>query len=206
MKLETYNKKRDFSKTAEPEGKAVKSDKELHFVVQKHYASRLHYDFRLEIDGVLVSWAVPKGPSADTSVKRLAVQTEDHPMGYIDFEGNIPKGQYGGGTVMVWDTGTFQAEGYDDYTEGHKILKKQLKDGDIKVVLKGRKMKGSWHIFRLKDKEKEWLLVKGKDEYANVEEEFDQLSVLTGRDLIEIENNIQKGGPKKKWFHFPQMM
>lgn len=198
MKLETYNKKRDFNKTAEPEGKTAKSGRELRFVVQKHDASRLHYDFRLEIDGVLVSWAVPKGPSADTSVKRLAVQTEDHPMSYIDFEGLIPKGQYGGGTVMVWDIGTFHAEGYEDKKESHQALKKQLKDGDIKVVLNGQKMKGSWHIFRLKDKEKEWLLVKGKDEYANAEEEFDQHSVLTGRDLAQIEQNIQKGSLKKK--------
>ncbi|PHK28838.1 hypothetical protein VF13_40505, partial [Nostoc linckia z16] len=102
MKLSEYNRKRDFSKTKEPEGKVKKSGKELHFVIQKHAASHLHFDFRLEIDGVLVSWAVPKGPSADTKVKRLAMHVEDHPMDYIDFEGTIPKGQYGGGTVMVW--------------------------------------------------------------------------------------------------------
>src|SRR5687768_6584026 len=127
MKLSEYNRKRDFKKTAEPKGKVKKSGKELHFVVQKHDASRLHFDWRLEIDGVLVSWAVPKGPSADTSVKRLAMHVEDHPMDYIDFEGTIPKGQYGGGTVMVWDIGTYLAEGSDDVEESEKMLRKMHK-------------------------------------------------------------------------------
>jgi len=107
MKLSEYNIKRDFKKTKEPKGEVKKSGKGLLFVVQKHDASQLHYDFRLELGGVLVSWAIPKGPSSDTSVKRLAVHVEDHPLDYINFEGTIPKGQYGGGTVMVWDTGTF---------------------------------------------------------------------------------------------------
>jgi len=187
MKLEEYNRKRDFKKTAEPKGKVKKSGKELRFVVQKHDASRLHYDYRLEIGGVLVSWAVPKGPSADTKVKRLAMHVEDHPMDYIDFEGTIPKGQYGGGTVMVWDTGTFLAEGSDDPVESEKILKKMLKEGNIKAVLNGKKLKGSYHIVKIKGKDDgdPWLLMKGKDEYADGKD-FDQHSVLTGRTLDEI--------------------
>jgi bifunctional non-homologous end joining protein LigD len=191
MKLEEYNRKRDFKKTAEPKGKVKKSGKELRFVIQKHDASRLHYDYRLEIDGVLVSWAVPKGPSADPTVKRLAMHVEDHPMDYIDFEGTIPKGQYGGGTVMVWDTGTFLAEGSDDPVESEKMLKKMLKEGNIKAVLNGKKVKGSYHIVKIKGKDDSgdpWLLMKGRDDYADGKE-FDQTSVLTGRTLEEIEND-----------------
>lgn len=190
MKLEEYNRKRDFKKTAEPKGKVKKLGKELRFVVQKHDASRLHYDYRLEIGGVLVSWAVPKGPSADTKVKRLAMHVEDHPMDYIDFEGTIPKGQYGGGTVMVWDTGTFLAEGSDDPVESEKMLKKMLKEGNIKAVLNGKKLKGSYHIVKIKGKDDgdPWLLMKGKDEYADGKG-FDQHSVLTGRTLDEIAND-----------------
>ena len=187
-KLSEYNKKRDFKKTAEPKGKVKKGGKELHFVVQKHDASRLHYDFRLEIDGVLVSWAVPKGPIADTSVKRLAMHVEDHPMDYIDFEGTIPKGQYGGGTVMVWDTGTYLAEGSDDVEESEKILRKMHDEGNIKVVMNGNKLKGSYHLVHMHGKDQEWLLMKGKDEFAD-KKDFDQTSVLTGRTLEEIEDD-----------------
>ena len=185
-KLSEYNKKRDFNKTAEPKGKVKKGGKELHFVVQKHAASHLHYDFRLEIDGVLVSWAVPKGPIADTSVKRLAMHVEDHPMDYIDFEGTIPKGEYGGGTVMVWDTGTYLAEGIDSVAESEKILRKMYHDGNIKIVMNGKKLKGAYHIVQMHGREENsWLLLKGKDEYAD-KKEFDQTSVLTGRTLEEI--------------------
>jgi len=185
MKLADYNKKRDFNKTKEPEGKVKKGGKALHFVVQKHAASHLHYDFRLEIDGVLVSWAVPKGPSGDPSVKRLAMHVEDHPMDYIDFEGTIPKGEYGGGTVMVWDTGTYLAEGSEDVAESEKLLRKMHEDGNIKIALSGEKLKGSYHLVQMHGKEKEWLLMKGKDEYAD-KKEFGQESVLTGRTLDEI--------------------
>jgi bifunctional non-homologous end joining protein LigD len=185
MKLSEYNRKRDFTKTAEPKGKVKKSGKQLRFVVQKHAASHLHYDFRLEIDGVLVSWAVPKGPSADTSVKRLAMNVEDHPMDYIDFEGTIPKGQYGGGTVMVWDTGTYTAENISNYTESQKLLRKMYKEGNIKIEIKGEKLKGIYHLVKMGGKDKEWLLMKGKDEYAD-KKEFGQQSVLTGRTIDEI--------------------
>lgn len=188
MKLSEYNKKRDFTKTKEPKGKVNKSGKQLHFVIQKHDASRLHYDFRLEIDGVLVSWAVPKGPSADTSVKHLAMHVEDHPMDYIDFEGTIPKGQYGGGTVMVWDTGTYLAEGSYDVDESEKMLRKMHKEGNIKIIMNGKKLKGSYHLVHMKGKDNAWLLMKGKDEYVS-KKGFDQHSVLTGRTLEEIEKD-----------------
>jgi bifunctional non-homologous end joining protein LigD len=185
MKLAEYNKKRDFNKTKEPKGKIKKGGKQLHFVIQKHAASHLHFDFRLEIDGVLVSWAVPKGPSADPSVKRLAMHVEDHPMDYIDFEGTIPQGEYGGGTVMVWDTGTYLAEGSNDVAESEKMLRKMHKEGNIKIVLSGKKLMGSYHLVQMHGKDKEWLLMKAKDEYAD-KKAFDQKSVLTGRTLEEI--------------------
>lgn len=189
MALEKYNEKRDFTKTKEPKGIKKPSEGNLRFVVQKHAASHLHYDFRLEIDGVLVSWAVPKGPSANPSDRRLAMQTEDHPMGYIDFEGTIPQGEYGGGTVMVWDIGTFHAEGNEDIAKDNSLMKKQLRDGNIKVVLDGKKLKGSWHLVMMKKENdrKQWLLMKGKDEFSGAKVAFDQTSVLTGRDLPDIE-------------------
>ncbi len=194
MALEKYNAKRDFKKTKEPKGVKKASKGALRFVVQKHAASRLHYDFRLEIDGVLVSWAVPKGPSANPADKRLAMQTEDHPMDYIDFEGTIPKGQYGGGTVMVWDIGTYHAEGNEDIKKDNGLMKKQLADGSIKVTLNGEKLKGSWHLIPIKSKDdgKPWLMMKAKDEHADAKKEYGGLSVLTGRDLDEIAsgNNV----------------
>ncbi|AWI24591.1 DNA ligase D [Flavobacterium pallidum] len=188
MPLEKYNQKRDFSKTKEPKGIRKTSKGALQFVVQKHAASHLHYDFRLEIDGVLVSWAVPKGPSADHDVKRLAMHVEDHPMDYIDFEGIIPEGEYGGGTVMVWDIGTYHAEGNDDASKDNALMKKQLKEGSIKIVLQGSKLKGSYHLFSIKDDDKQWLLMKGNDEFADGKA-FNELSIITKRDF----NAIAKG-------------
>ena len=186
MALDKYNKKRDFEKTNEPKGIVKPSKGALKFVVQKHAASHLHYDFRLEIDGVLVSWAVPKGPSADPSVKRLAMQTEDHPMEYLDFEGTIPQGEYGGGTVMVWDIGTYHADENDDLKQDNSLMKKQLSSGSIKIVLNGSKLKGSWALVKMKGDGNQWLLIKHKDDYANVNSEYSPLSVLTNRDLDEI--------------------
>lgn len=190
MGLEKYNQKRDFTKTKEPKGVKKSSKGELTYVIQKHAASRLHYDFRLEIDGVLVSWAVPKGPSANTSDKRLAVQTEDHPMGYYDFEGTIPKGEYGGGTVMVWDYGTYRPENSEEpASQDNKLMKKQLADGSIKIILKGKKLQGSWHLVEMKGKENMWLLMKSKDEFAGPKVKFDENSALSGLDFEGIEKN-----------------
>ncbi len=157
--LEEYNKKRDFKKTKEPKGKKTKKeDEELTFVVQEHHASHLHYDFRLELDGVLKSWAVPKGPSKDPKVKRLAVQTEDHPLDYADFHGTIPEGEYGAGEVFIWDKGTWEATG---------AAKEGIKKGHLEFELKGKKLKGKWllvrtHYLETKTK-KNWLLIKKTD-------------------------------------------
>jgi bifunctional non-homologous end joining protein LigD len=188
MGLQKYNEKRNFTKTKEPKGIKKTSGGKLRFVVQKHAASHLHYDFRLEIDGVLTSWAVPKGPSGNPSDRRLAMQVEDHPMDYIDFEGTIPKGEYGGGTVMVWDIGTYHAVGNDQPAKDNSLMKKQLRDGNIKIVLEGGKLQGEWHLVMMKsdDERKQWLLMKSKDEHSGAKKAYDQNSILTGRDLDAI--------------------
>jgi len=162
--LRQYKKKRDFEKTAEPAGARVKLGraKALKYLIQLHDASRLHYDFRLELDGVLKSWAVTRGPSVDPADKRLAVEVEDHPIEYGKFEGIIPKGQYGGGTVILWDTGTWVPEG-----DAHAALEK----GHLEFVLKGKRLKGRFDLVRLPDKGKKtshpnWLLIKRRDEHA----------------------------------------
>ncbi|HEX6892785.1 MAG TPA: DNA ligase D, partial [Chryseolinea sp.] len=166
MTLAKYIKKRDFKKTPEPKGKVLKPSKELTFVVQRHDATTLHYDFRLELDGVLKSWAVPKGPSMNPGDKRLAVQVEDHPLSYGKFEGIIPKGNYGAGTVEIWDKGTYTA---DLVTKGNatSTLRKGIQSGSLKITLHGKKLKGSFALVRMKDgKEKNWLLIKHRDEFA----------------------------------------
>jgi bifunctional non-homologous end joining protein LigD len=156
-RLAEYNRKRRFSVTPEPAGKQGRAKKEdLQFVVQKHRASRLHYDFRLEHDGVMLSWAVPKGPSLDPSVKRFAMQTEDHPIEYNQFEGVIPEGEYGGGTVMIWDRGTWVPEVED--------VDRALAKGDFKFKLYGKKLRGSWVLVRMRSRQ--WLLIKHRDKYA----------------------------------------
>jgi bifunctional non-homologous end joining protein LigD len=159
--LAKYRAKRDFSKTAEPSGDAnVKASKGLRFVIQKHAASHLHYDLRLELDGVFKSWAVTKGPSLDPHDKRLAVEVEDHPLDYGDFEGTIPKGQYGGGTVMVWD------RGYWDCDDPERAYGK----GKLDFALEGEKLNGGWILTRMRKREGEkrtnWLLIKHRDEFA----------------------------------------
>jgi len=187
MGLARYNQKRDFSKTKEPKGVKAKAQDKLRFVVQKHAASHLHYDFRLEVDGVMVSWAVPKGPSANPADKRLAMQVEDHPIGYMNFEGTIPKGEYGGGTVMVWDIGTYHVEDNNDTSKDNSLMKKMLRDGNVKIVLEGGKLHGAWHLVEMKkdNDRRQWLLMKHKDEFAG-RKKFDEHSILTGRDLDEI--------------------
>jgi bifunctional non-homologous end joining protein LigD len=177
--LDEYRKKRSFTKTTEPPLTKKISESGRVFVVQKHCASRLHYDFRLEEGGVLKSWAVPKGPSLDPAVKRLAMAVEDHPVDYADFEGVIPESEYGGGTVMVWDHGTYRAEGTDDILAA-------LGQGELKFTLNGRKLKGSWVLVRTRDRQ--WLLIKHRDSYASTEEVTlsEPTSVVSGRILSEI--------------------
>ena len=165
--LAEYHKKRDFSVTAEPRGGAAPIKEQLVFVIQKHAATRLHFDFRLELDGVMKSWAVPKGPSMDPAVKRLAMEVEDHPIEYNSFEGTIPKGQYGGGTVMLWDRGIYTYGNTD--LEPVTGLRRGYAKGDFKFVLLGERLKGSFVLVRTKrgDRGKnEWLLIKHRDEYA----------------------------------------
>lgn len=170
MSLSLYNKKRNFSKTAEPAGKAVKSKDKLSFVVQRHKASHLHYDFRLEMDGVLKSWAVPKGPSLNPADKRLAMMVEDHPYDYKDFAGVIPEGNYGAGIVEVWDNGTYTALTDDKDADPEKLLKAGLKAGNLKFVLKGKKLKGEFALVKIRNNQSEkdnvWLLIKHNDKYA----------------------------------------
>lgn len=186
--LEHYHEKRHFKLTPEPYGEKEKVSGTPIFVIQKHAASHLHYDFRLEIDGVLKSWAIPKGPSTHPGTMRLAMLTEDHPMDYADFEGVIPKGSYGGGTVMVWDLGIYR--NLRGEKERGLSMDQSFKDGKIEMWLDGRKLKGGYALIRTKkDTGKGWLLVKMKDEYADkpldpVQSEPD--SALTGRTMDEI--------------------
>src|SRR6476620_8678510 len=208
LDIETYNRKRDFSKTKEPKGRKLKGKGDS-FVVQKHDASRLHWDFRLELDGVLKSWAVPKGPSLDPGENRLAMRTEDHPLDYGGFEGTIPKGEYGGGTVMLWDQGRWEPDPRKDPS-------KTIEEGHLHFTLEGERMKGEWVMFRLKprpgEKAEPWMLKKVTDEYADPQG-GDALvdncvtSVTTGRTMAEIATGEdvwrsnrggQKGGRAKR--------
>jgi bifunctional non-homologous end joining protein LigD len=184
--LAEYRKKRRFGKTPEPSGKPKAASRgrraapsDAHFVVQKHRASQLHYDFRLEADGVLKSWAVPKGPSLDPAVKRLAMAVEDHPLEYADFEGVIPEGEYGGGTVMVWDRGTYRPEG--DVSVG-----RALSGGQLKFSLHGTKLKGEWVLIRTRGRQ--WLLIKHRDRHASTVDVATTAprSVISQRLLAEI--------------------
>src|SRR5215218_4146466 len=167
MGLELYKQKRSFKRTPEPTGGRSNS-KAFLFVVQKHHASHLHYDFRLEMRGVLKSWAVPKGPSLNPADKRLAMMVEDHPFDYRNFEGVIPAGQYGGGTVIVWDEGTYElkdAEGLSRQ-EQENLLLHGLHKGDLKIVLHGKKVAGAFALFRMHGKgDRTWLLVKKEDKF-----------------------------------------
>ncbi len=188
-KLSTYQQKRNFSRTPEPAGSpGPASPQDPIFVVQKHAARTLHYDFRLEVDGVLKSWAIPKGPSLNPKEKRLAVPTEDHPLEYADFEGVIPEGEYGAGTVLVWDFGTFR-----NLTEkkGQPVsLSEGVAHGHLKVWLEGRKLRGGFSLTRFKTgKEEAWLLTKAEDEAADPLRDpvkSEPHSVLSGRTLEEI--------------------
>jgi len=189
MSLTEYKKKRSFKKTPEPGPEKKSSEFGNIFVVQKHRATQLHYDFRLEADGVLLSWAVPKGPSMDPNVKRLAMHVEDHPVDYARFEGVIPEGEYGGGTVMVWDTGIY---GPENTTSVSKAVAK----GELKFALLGEKLKGSFVLVRTR--EPQWLLIKHRDKYAREGDitETQPFSVVTKRTLAEIAKD--EGGDVKK--------
>src|SRR6202171_5171117 len=176
--LSVYTKKRRFNQTPETCPDKKPSEMGNIFVVQKHRATQLHYDFRLEADGVLKSWAVPKGPSLNPAVRRLAMQVEDHPVDYAKFEGVIPEGEYGGGTVMVWDYGTYEPENSDDVGDA-------LRKGELKFTLNGEKLKGSWVLVRTRDRQ--WLLMKKRDYYTTEEEGTDiaPASIFTRRTLAE---------------------
>ena len=195
--LSTYHAKRDFKQTREPKGRVEKGAGKHRFVIQRHAATRLHYDLRLELDGVYKSWAVTKTPSLDPAVKRLAVEVEDHPIEYGTFEGTIPKGQYGGGTVQLWDRGTWTPQGDDPAGELHK--------GHLKIVMDGERMQGKWALIRLRDDEARgggkvqhnWLLIKEVDGEAKRGKAGDALakdvtSVKTGRTLDEIADKSTK--------------
>ena len=175
MALTLYNKKRNFRDTPEPAGKAGKKNM-FRFVVQRHDASRLHYDFRLELGGVLKSWAVPKGPSMNPADKRLAVMVEDHPVSYISFKGEIPEGNCGAGTVDIWDEGAFIPVDKDLSPITERQALTALKNGELKFFLKGGVIEGGFVLVRLKKDEKNWLLIKHKDEYA-VNKKYDSESI-----------------------------
>lgn len=194
MGLQEYRTKRDFKKTLEPRGRKVASTEERIFVIQKHAARRLHYDFRLEFDGVLKSWAVPKGPSLNPHDKRLAVETEDHPLDYADFEGNIPEGEYGGGDVIVWDKGEWIPP---------KNARAAFEKGHIEFELRGHKLSGKWDLVRTrrigKSNKSQWLLIKRSDQFANSKRDItkEDQSVLTGLHLPDETPAHGKPKPKK---------
>lgn len=186
--LREYREKRNFARTPEPAGIGRKPGAEPIFVIQKHDASTLHYDFRLEVDGVLKSWAVPKGPSTNPRDKRLAVPTEDHPLEYANFEGVIPKGEYGGGTVLVWDIGTYRNLKTKD---GQEVpMAQTVANGHVTVWLEGRKLKGGYSFIRTgKGEEARWLLVKMDDSEADASQDIIKTrpeSALSGRVMEEI--------------------
>jgi bifunctional non-homologous end joining protein LigD len=199
MPLEEYRRKRKFTATPEPSGRVHRGGRRCIFVVQKHAATRLHYDFRLAITGVLVSWAIPKGPSMNPADKRLAIRTEDHPLEYAKFEGVIPEGQYGAGTVMVWDRGTYESRERIPPDE-------QLTRGKIDAVLQGQKLRGGFALIRTGNlstdpgQKERWLLIKQRDEHAEpswgIESSELDRSVLTGRTLKEIEEGRSRKMPR----------
>ena len=193
MTLEKYRKKKNFKRSPEPYGR-IKKSKQLIYIIQKHAASHLHYDLRLELAGVLKSWAVPKGPSLDPSIKRLAIQVEDHPLAYAKFEGIIPAGEYGGGTVMLQDTGTWKCENPD--------IKLAYKKASLSFTLKGKKLKGRWNLVGMKNNPKNWLLIKVNDKYAKPEKNYSIIiakpnSVVSHRSLVGIAKHFQKKSAKK---------
>jgi bifunctional non-homologous end joining protein LigD len=188
MGLKDYQEKRDFNATSEPEGKVIRNQRgALRFVVQKHVASHLHYDFRLEVDGVLKSWAIPKGPSLNPVDKRLAIQVEDHPFDYRTFEGVIPEGNYGAGIVMVWDKGTYYASQSKSRQETEKLMQEGLANGRLQFILEGKKLKGEFYLIRIKGQDKQWLFMKKNDQQASTDDiTLQDRSVISQRSMKEI--------------------
>ncbi len=200
--LKEYERKRDFSKTPEPPARKAGASGDLKFVIQKHSARRLHYDVRLELDGVLVSFAVPKGPSVNSADKRLAVHTEDHPIDYDEFEGLIPEGEYGGGPMIIWDRGTYtpDADGktsWGDRKEAQKRMREGMKKGKISIYLKGTKLQGSWTIFHLSKTEKDWIMMKHKDAFVDTDRNvtLEDQSVVSGKTIEEVRSNRPASHP-----------
>jgi bifunctional non-homologous end joining protein LigD len=199
-RLAEYRRKRNFTRTREPEGGTRKKTSRLAYVIQKHDASRLHYDLRLELDGVMKSWAVPKGPSLDPSVKRLAIHVEDHPIEYNRFEGTIPEGEYGGGTVMIWDQGTYTAAGGQEDPEA--ALREGYRKGDFKFVLRGKRLEGSWVLVRPRERgdrsrQGQWLLIKHRDEHADPDLD-PTAAYLTSAQSGRTMEEIAEGRPAKR--------
>ena len=197
MPLKEYSKKRVFDQTPEPTG-GRSSAKFLHFVVQQHDASRLHYDFRLEMGGVLKSWAVPRGPSLNPDERRLAMMVEDHPYDYKDFEGLIPEGNYGAGTVIIWDEGTYEPpEPFSSKKEAEKTLLSQLKSGTLKFRLFGKKLAGEFALVHIKNKSKgdnAWLLIKHRDVFASQEDITKKdKSVVSGKTILQMTKSQDAG-------------
>jgi len=194
--LKRYRDKRDFGRTSEPDGGSSRSGDEPVFVIQKHDASSLHYDVRLEVDGVLKSWAVPKGPSTDPREKRLAVATEDHPLDYADFEGVIPEGEYGAGPVLIWDRGTYQ--NITEKDDGLRAMAEALDDGHVLVRLDGEKLCGGYAFQRIDDDDDQWLLVKMDDDNADARRNpvsTQPKSVKTDRSIEEVDRDEQEDQP-----------
>src|SRR6266540_2869246 len=206
--LSEYRRKRDFKKTREPSGDrpAAETKGHLRFVVQKHAASHLHFDLRLEIDGVMKSWAVPKGPSTDPSVKRPAMQVEDHPTDYNTFEGTIPQGEYGGGTVMLWDRGTYTPDKIADDEDPESAVRDGLRRGDLKFSFHGERLLGSFALVRMKFADSrssgkpQWLLIKHRDEFASTDDVVadNMTSVDTGRTMDEIASGKSRVWPSNR--------
>ncbi len=203
--LEQYREKRDLEKSGEPGPEKREREGPLTFVVQKHSARRLHYDLRLEVDGVLKSWAVPRGPSLDPTQKRLAAMVEDHPVDYGSFEGIIPKGEYGAGEVIVWDNGTYSPdEGgnflFTDRNAAQAEMRHGLDAGKISFFLRGQKLKGSWTLVKVRSREKDWLLIKHQDEFARADRDIlsEECSALTGRTIADVKEGTAPDAPARR--------
>lgn len=190
MFLEKYNKKQNLSKTSESNGgKTVKNSEKLGFIIQKHNAMRLHYDLRLEVDGVLKSWAMPKGPSLNPEEKRLAIKTEDHTLEYFSFEGTIPEGEYGAGEVIIWDKGSYRSTQKEN--EREIPINEAVKNGHIEIILEGKKLKGKFSLVRIgfRGSRNSWLLIKARDQYADKTKDItsaEPQSVISGKTIEDL--------------------